>query len=349
MIAPSVSALRVSIGSRAGSSPSGPLDLGIPITERVLRRLPGPRWVLIALWAAGALATPFVLTGIVRFSGSRREFDGIGELASQAVLSYVVALFLFGIAGLVDRATALGPDVTQLTFDTPQPNEATRRRDVAGPLSLSAVVILVASGSSWSTNGVLPTVIVLPFLALAVVPVMTFVWTYVWLLIGLDQLGRTRLALHPFPQDLSLGLGAVGSLAFSGFALLVAAAVPTLAATTGNPTTFAITLVILGVNIPIFFRSMWRLHQQMSGAKTRHVAEARALYAAAYEPLRVNASLSGLRRQAAVLHAAQALEERAERIQTWPINDGLIAIIGFIVAGVASGVVVRFVASVASL
>ena len=60
-----------------------------------------------------------------------------------------------------------------------------------------------------------------------------------------------------------------------------------------------------------------------------------------------NASLTGLRRQAAVLHAAQALEERAERIQTWPINDGLIAIIGFIVAGVASGVVVRFVASVA--
>ena len=313
MIAPSVADLRLSIGSLGGSSPGGPLDLGIPITERLLRGLPGPRWVLIALWAAAVLATPFVLTGMLQLSGSRAEFDGIGELASQAVLSYVVALLLFGVARLVDHATALAPDVAQMTVDRQQPNELTRRRDVAGPLSLSVVVVLVASGSSWSINGVLPTVVVLPFLALAVVPVMTFVWTYVWLLIGLDRLGRTRIALHPFPQDRSLGLGAVGSLAFSGFALLVAAAVPTLAATTGNPTTFAITLIILAVNIPIFFRSMWRLHQQMSGAKTRRVAEARALYAAAYEPIRVNASLSGLRRQAAVLHAAQALEERAER------------------------------------
>ena len=155
MIAPSVADLRLSIGSLGGSSPSGPLDLGIPITERLLRGLPGPRWVLIALWAAVVLATPFVLTGMVRLSGSRAEFDGIGELASQAVLSYVVALLLFGVARLVDHATALAPDVAQMTVDRQQPNELTRRRDVAGPLSLTVVVVLVASGSSWSINGVL--------------------------------------------------------------------------------------------------------------------------------------------------------------------------------------------------
>ena len=198
-------------------------------------------------------------------------------------------------------------------------------------------------------NGVVPTIVVLPFLALTVVPVMTFVWTYIWLLIGLDRLGRSRLALQPFPQDRSLGLGAVGSLAFSGFALLVAAAVPTLLATTGNPNTFVIALTILGVNVPIFFRSMWRLHHQMSAAKAHYVTESRALYAAAYQPLRGNPTLSVLRRQAAVLDAARSLEERAERIQAWPINDGLIAIIGFVVAGVTSGVVVRFIAIALSL
>ena len=331
------------------NSPTGPLDLGIPITERIIRRLPGPRWVLIALWAGAVLVTPLVLDVAKQLLGAPTAFDGFGELATQAVLSYVVALLLYGVARLVNHAATLGPDVAQLTRDDAQPNGASRRRDVAGPLSLSAVVVLVASGTSWSINGVVPTMVVLPFLALAVVPVMTFVWTYIWLLIGLDRLGRSRLALQPFPQDRSLGLGAVGSLAFSGFVLLLASAVPTLVATTANPTTFGIALLILGVNIPIFFRSMWRLHDQMSGAKARHVTEARALYASAYEPLRSDASLAVLRRQARVLDAARALEERAESIQTWPINDGLIAIIGFVVAGVTSGVVVRFIAIALSL
>jgi hypothetical protein len=348
MISASVSDLRERVDAARRSNPSSPLDLGIPITERALRRLPGPRWVLIALWAAAVLATPFVVVGAKRVVGPGAEFDGFGELASQAVLSYVVALLLYGVARLVDHATALGPDVERLTVGGAQP-ETMRRWDAAGPLLLSAVVVLVAADRSWSTNGALPTVVVLPLLALAVVPVMTFVWTYIWLLIGLDRLGRSRLALQPFPQDRSLGLGPVGSLAFSGFAFLVAAAVPTLLATTGNPTTFVIALVILGVNIPIFFRSMWRLHRQMSGAKARYVREARALYADAYAPLRTEASQSVLRTQAPVLDAARALEERAERIQVWPIADGLIAIIGFIVAGVASGVVVRFIVILAHL
>jgi hypothetical protein len=333
----------------SGRTGTGPLELGIPITERILGRLPGPRWVLITLWAAAVLMTPFVLVAAKRVTGPRTEFDGLGESVPQVVLSYVVALLLYGVARLVNHATALRPDVQRLTNDKPQPGESARRWNVAGPVALSAVLVLVVSWSSWGLNGVIPTVVVLPFLALAVLPVMTFVWTYIRLLIGLDQLGRARLALEPFPQDRSLGLGVVGSLAFSGFAFLVAAAVPTLLATTRNPTTFFIALVVLGVNFPIFFLSMWRLHLQMSGAKARYVGEARALYAAAYEPLRTDASLSVLRSQAPVLDAARALEERAQRIQAWPIDEGLIAIIGFVVAGVASGIVVRFIAVAAHL
>jgi hypothetical protein len=210
------------------------------------------------------------------------------------------------------------------------------------------LVVSVASNGSWQMNGVVPTIVLLPFLALAVIPVMTFVWTYIRLLVGLDRLGRSSLALEPFPQDRSLGLGAIGSLAFSGFLLLAGAVIPALL-TTGNPTTFVVAVVILTVNVPVFFRSMWRLHRQMSGAKAEHVRQARALYAAAYAPLRINATVDVLRAQAPVLGAARALEERAERIQAWPIDDGLIAILGFIVAGVASGVVVRFIVMAAHL
>ena len=321
----------------------GPLALGTPITERLLRRLPGPRNVLITLWAAGVMVTPFVLAGAKSLTGRSADFNTLGELAPQAILTYVVALLLHGVARLVDRATALRPEVERLTNEERQSGSSASGWDLAGPAALTSVVVLVVSWSSWGINGVLPTMVVLPFLALAVLPVMTFVWTYIQLLIGLDRLGRARLALQPFPQDPGLGLGVVGSLAFGGFVLLIAAAVPTLLATTRNPTTFVIVVVILTVNVPIFFLSMWRLHSQMSGAKARHVSEARALYAAAFEPLRSNASVAVLRRQASVLEAARALEERAERIQAWPINEGLMAIMGFIVAGVTSGIVVRLI------
>jgi hypothetical protein len=50
-----------------------------------------------------------------------------------------------------------------------------------------------------------------------------------------------------------------------------------------------------------------------------------------------------LRAQADVLDAARAIEERAEHIQVWPIDEWLIAIIGFVVDGVTSGLVVRFI------
>jgi hypothetical protein len=348
-VATSGTELPAPVDAASGRPSSGPLELDIPITERILRRLPGPRWVLIVLWAAVVLVTPFVLVGAKWVIGPPTQFDSVGELAPQAVLSYVVALLLWGVARLVDQAKALRPDVQRLTNDEPQPGQAASRWTVAGPVTLSALVVLVVSWSSWSVSGFLPTLVVLPFLALAVLPVMSFVWIYVRLLIGLDQLGRARLALEPFPQDRSLGLGVVGSLAFSGFAVLVAAAVPTLLATTRNPTTFFIAAAILGVNIPIFFLSMLRLHRQMSGAKARYVGEARVLYAAAYEPLRTDPSLSVLRTQAPVLDAARALEERAQRIQAWPINEGLIAIMGFVVAGVTSGIVVRFVVVAAHL
>lgn len=322
---------------------AGTLELGIPITERLLRRIPGPRWALITIWALAVLMTPIVLAGARLVSGAATDLDGVAELAPQSVLAYVVALLLVGVARLVDHATALRPVVERLTNDRTQLSGEAPPWNVAGPVALSAIVILVTSWGSWSQNGVLATIVVLPFLALAVLPVMTFVWTYVRLLIGLDQLGRARLALEPFPQDRSLGLGVVGSLGFSGFALLVAAAVPTLVATTRNPTTFAITLAILGVNIPILFASMWRLHRQMSGAKAHYVDEARTLYAAAYEPLRSHPSVPVLRAQAQVLDAARALEERAEHIQVWPVDEWLIAMIGFVVAGVTSGVVVQFI------
>src|SRR3954447_17073635 len=159
--------------------PAGPLDLGAPLTEWVLGRLPGPRWLLSSFWAGAVLVTPFVLLAARRLTEPNAAIDGLKELGPQAVLACVVALLLYGIARLVRNAKALGPDVDLMTIDEPATIERTTRWNVAGPIALSGVGIVVASSRSWSANGLLPTLIVLPFLALAVVPVMTFVWTYI--------------------------------------------------------------------------------------------------------------------------------------------------------------------------
>ena len=181
-----------------------PLELGIPITELVLHRLPGSRWAVIIDGRVAVLMTPFALAGAKWLAGSSNDIDGLGELAPQGILTYVVVLLLVGVARLVDQASALRPDIERLTNYKTATTDSTPKWNVAGPVVLTVVVVLVASWSSWSANGVMPTTVVLPFLALAVLPVMTFVWTYVRLLLGLDQLGRARLALEPFPQDRSL-------------------------------------------------------------------------------------------------------------------------------------------------
>ena len=150
----SAAELQAEVDAASRRPSGGPLDLDIPITERILRRLPGPRWALITLWAAVVLVTPFVIVGAKWVTGPPSPFDPVGELAPQAVLSYVVAFLLWGVARLVDRATALRPDVQRLTDEEPQPGEAAGRWNVAGPVTLSALVVLVVSWSSWSMNGI---------------------------------------------------------------------------------------------------------------------------------------------------------------------------------------------------
>ena len=93
----------------------------------------------------------------------------------------------------------------------------------------------------------------------------------------------------------------------------------------------------------LLFLAMWRLHRQMVAAKARYGAETRAVYAAAYEPYRIDGSLSTLEAQASVLGAAQALDERAQQIREWPLDQRLGRIMSFAVAAVASTIIGRFV------
>ena len=71
-----------------------------------------------------------------------------------------------------------------------------------------------------------------------ILPSMAFAWTYAVVLIGMDRLGRLRLALDVYPQDRTLGLGPVGEAALFGFWLVLIAGVPVLLLTGTDVTTF---------------------------------------------------------------------------------------------------------------
>jgi hypothetical protein len=327
-----------------GSDLAGPpITLGLPLTELILSRVGKRRRLAIAVWAAIPLVTPVVLLGTLAMEGQTdRVASPVDVIIPQLVLGYVVLLVLWGNGRLTRQAHALAPQLARLT-QTPVRAGTSSRADVAGPVALTIGVAVVALAGWIPRFGLAASLaIAVPFVPIFLA-IMTFVWTYLTLLVGLDRLGRERLLLDPFPQDTSLGLAPIGSLAFTGFGLLLASALPILVSNADDLATVVVSLGILGLAVAVLFLSMWRVHRQMAEAKARYVAEARAAYASAYEPYRASRSLATLETQAPVLGAAQALDERAHRIQEWPFDQRLVRVMSFAIAAAASTIIGRFV------
>ena len=75
----------------------------------------------------------------------------------------------------------------------------------------------------------------------------------------------------------------------------------------------------------------------------------RALYAEVYQPLRDMPTMKELKAQASALSVAQALEERAERLLEWPVDEGMTALVAIIATGVVTSVIVRVLLVAAGL
>jgi hypothetical protein len=317
--------------------------LGTPLTELVLDRLGAPRWLWIGLWAALPVAAPVLLLGALALSGdSDRVPSAIDVFIPQAVLSYVVLLLLWGNGRLGRQADALVPHLSRLT-GAPVRLGLPAWSDIAGPAALAIALTAVALASWIPRVGLVVAIVIVPPFLATFLAIMTFVWTYLALLLGLDRLGRERLLLEGFPQDTSLGLAPVGALAFTGFGLLLAGALPVPVSNADDLVSVVVSLAVLALSVVLLLLSMWRLHRQMVDAKARHVAATQAAYAAAYEPYRVDGSLSTLEAQSSVLGAAEALTERANQIREWPIDQRVGRIMSFAVAAVASTIIGRFV------
>jgi hypothetical protein len=162
-------------------------------------------------------------------------------------------------------------------------------------------------------------------------------------MVGLFRFGSRPLALEQYSGDRSLGLRPVGRLAFAGFGAFVANFAPLGLLSVGGRSWVDLVVVSAFLVLGTFavFGSLLRVRSQMATAKRRQVARARALYAEAYEPLRSSPTLEVLQRQAPLLSAAEALEKRADAIQTWPFSNALLARAVVLASSVLAGVLGR--------
>lgn len=329
----------------SAAEPVGPMgSRGLPLTERVLRALPGPRAFWMIAWASMAPLRPLVLLVTLGFTGeSARLGSPVDVFLSQGVFAYVILLALWGSRRLIEQVRSLTDAITDLAPAGTAARAFPHLTSVIGPIGLTAVVVAIATPSTALEFGVLVAVIDIPLLFLMILPIGTFLWTYLAILAGLHRLGQARLALDLFPQDRTLGLRPVGAVAFTGFWLVSAAAVPPLLLTGRDVMTFVLNVALVVVTVVLFILSLARLHGQMRAAKATVLAMAHGLVVEAYAPIRADTTLATVTEHASALSAAQALVDRAEKILEWPIDERTVAFMTVVVTGVCTSLVVRLV------
>jgi hypothetical protein len=313
-----------------------------PVTERILHAIGGSRPIWMALWAATALVSPVVFSTTVRATG--RSFptaDFLDAFWTQVGLAWASLVTLWGCARLGTEARSTRDELSRELPDRVPARlfGAIRRAD--GPLLLTAVVVSITVADNWAAYGPLPPIATLPLFVLYMLPIATFVWIYVAILTDINRLGELPLVLDRFPQDRTMGLGHIGSLASTGLGVLLVAAVPVLLLAADEPITVAIGLTLVVGSVGVYALSMWRLHRQMATAKGRYVATARRLYADAYAPIRERPDVETLAASSSALSVAQSLDDRAAGLPTWPIDEGTARFVAVIITGVVTSLIVR--------
>ena len=313
-----------------------------PVTERILRTLGRSRLVWILVWAALPLVSPLIFSTVVRATGRPFGPDLFLEAVSTQIgLAWASLILLWGCGRLGEEARATRDELARAAPARVPAGlfGAIARAD--GPLLLTAIVVLITVADNWAAYGALPPLATLPLFLAYMLPIMTFIWVYVAILTDISRLGELPVVLDRFPQDRTMGLGRVGSLASTGVGLLLLAAVPVLLAGSDSPGTLAISLTLVIAVVGVYGLSMWRLHRQMAAAKDQYVTTARRLYADAYAPIRERPDMDTLTASSSALSVAQSLDERAAGLPTWPIDEGTARFVAVIITGVVTSLIVR--------
>jgi len=319
----------------------------LPLTERLLAWLPGPRWASQAGWIALPLLRALGTVAFLEWTGKNPLCWGLGLLVLPEALAFTYAVphALWGAARIAREASALEPRLAELTSAGQEPGPRVFRGmgSTLGPVLIALSISLCLLGATVGTaDGWI--VLALLLLALAIhLPITTLLWTYLMLMVGLHRLGARHLILEAYSGDGSLGLLPVGKLAFTGFWVFAANLAPLLLIGLTSLASLVVGLVVFIAGVLVFFLSLWRVHGQMGRARQHQLLRAQALYEEAYAPLRTAYTLETLEARSGLLGAAEALERRAEAIQTWPFSDALLARMVVIGLSVVTAILARLV------
>ncbi len=317
----------------------------LPLPERILGGLPGSRVVWQLAWAAIPVAAALIPGSYLATVGAKplpvRAVTG-------AVYGYAVALAVWATSRFTAEISAVERSVDRLAerSEEPAPPAFRSMTSTLGPLVLTLAFVAVTFWRTAVLGGGPAALLWLPVSFVVNLPLLTAVWVFLVVLLGLNRLGRRALSLRAFPEDLSLGLGEVGRLAFTAFSVYAAGFAPVLVVNLGNPLRLAMTLGLFLLGVLAFFGSLGGLHRQLLAARRHYLEWVGNLYARAYEPVR-SGSLAALGEQAQLLQAAEVIQRRAEAIQRWPFEERrlaqIAAIVGTVVTFVVTGIITRVI------
>jgi cbb3-type cytochrome oxidase subunit 3 len=320
-------------------------DQTLPLTERLLSRLPRPHAAWVLAWAAIPVAAGLLPSAYLATVGTRplpvRLLIGL-------VFAYEVVLAVWAAGRFTRESLVVERSVDQLAAGAEQAATPVFRGMAStwGPLALTLVFVMVTVWRTAVVGDLGAAVVWLPVAVLLNLPLLTAVWVYLALLLGLYRLGRRSLSLTAFPQDLSLGLGEVGRLAFTAFWIYGAGFAPVLVVNFANPIGLLLILGLFLLGVGVFFACLQGLHHQLLAARRHYLEWAGQLYARAYEPIR-SGSLAALGEQAQLLQAAEVIHRRADAIQQWPFQQRRLAqmagIVGTVVTFVITGLITRLI------
>jgi hypothetical protein len=294
----------------------------LPLTERVLTRLPGDRWAWIAAWAA----LPWLNAGANLLLGADRTSAVWEQSTLLIVLNYAALSFASGFTMWASGRLVHDLETLRPTSAGQPPSDGVFRGiySATGPLLASTGVAIVFAVSTLAQEGVLAGIVRGATWFAIGIGMWTFLWTYVALLLGLNRLGRERLVPEDIPVDPILGLQPLGRIAATGLWMLLIWLVPVVLTGLPDVAGVIVGMVVLAAALATLFLSLVGLHRQMVEVKSRELSLARDLYQEAYRPVHDARSLDALEQQRSLLGAADALEKRADAIHEWPFDEGTI-------------------------
>jgi hypothetical protein len=212
-----------------------------------------------------------------------------------------------------------------------------------GPIVASGIAAAVFGVSALATDGWISALLRGATWFVIGIALITYLWTYGCLLVGLDRLGRESLVPDPVHVDPGLGFRPLGSLAATGLWMLLVWLVPLLLTGLPDLVGAVIGMLVLIAVLAVFFLSLLRLHWQMVEVKASELALARELYAEAYEPVQRARTLEALEQQRSLLAAADALEKRAGAIHEWPFAERTPTLVVTVVTSVIAMTIGRLI------